>query len=331
MGAPAFVPFPSQEPAWEPEDRCDRSFEAEVGCDVRPPTCDKPCRHPVVKADCRDGFCRIPRGCFVANAPLCEVGRGGLDEPPRQMTLTHDFALQDHELTQAEWTAVGFLNPSTDVSRGGERDCKSADCPVGNVSWLDALSYANRLSELHGLAPCFALEGCTGAVSDGIRCDTIRILASSPYACTGYRLPTATEWQYAVRGGTATSYFTGSMARPSCWQDEKLEAHAWYCANSQLETRPVRGRLPNPWGLYDMLGNASEWNQDTVNLFPDEHLVDYFAEHRDLADGDELRIFRGGAVHSSPDIFPAARCLEAPRSMRGPTGGFRLARTLPSP
>lgn len=246
------------------------------------------------------------------------------------MTLTHDFALRQTELTQAEWMAVGFPNPSGQ-GKGGESDCIAPGCPVGNVSWFEMLAYSNRLSELHGLPPCFALHGCTGAPGQELTCQGVTILAPSIYACEGYRPPTAMEWEYAVRGGTATSFFTGAMNRRGCFEDKGLMAAAWYCANSQLQTRPVKGRVANPWGLHDMLGNTSEWVMDAVQIFPKGPLVDHLAEN-DREEGFELelRAFRGGAVHSSPDIFLASLLLEGGWNARGPTLGFRIVRTLPA-
>lgn len=65
-----------------------------------------------------------------------------------------------------------------------------------------------------------------------------------------YRLPTEAEWEYTCRAGS-----TGSAYGP-------LGAIAWNAYTSDLKTHPVGQKLPNAWGLYDMIGNVYEWCQD---------------------------------------------------------------------
>ncbi len=77
------------------------------------------------------------------------------------------------------------------------------------------------------------------------------------YQKTGifYRLPTEAEWEYACRAGTNTTYFFGNDVA-------QLGKYAWLSGNSDDKFQKSGQKLPNAWGLYDMLGNVMEWTLD---------------------------------------------------------------------
>ncbi|WP_218829081.1 formylglycine-generating enzyme family protein [Burkholderia sp. HI2714] len=138
------------------------------------------------------------------------------------------FAIGRYPVTQAQYAAVTGLSPSSHVG---------AQCPVENVSWIDAVRFCNRLSTADGL-PCGYEIGEDGTSAFPIP------------GSNGYRLPTEAEWEYACRAGTQGSRYG------------ELDAIAWYRDNSGGRTHDVGRKQPNGWGLHDMLGNVWEWCAD---------------------------------------------------------------------
>lgn len=74
-------------------------------------------------------------------------------------------------------------------------------------------------------------------------------------AWLGARLPTEDEWEHACRAGTTGRLWSGES-------DAEFDAIGWSLENSGGTAQPVRGKAPNPWGLYDMCGNVAEWCSD---------------------------------------------------------------------
>jgi formylglycine-generating enzyme required for sulfatase activity len=229
------------------------------------------------------GFVHVAAGSFMMGSPASEAGREQ-DEREHAVTLTRGVWFRTTEVTQGEWQSVMGNNPS-EFKACGET------CPVEGVSWTEATTFLNRLSERAGLEPCY----------DGARFKGL--------TCAGYRLPTEAEWEYAARAGEAGPLYG------------EVDVIAWHEGNAGRTTRPVGTRQANALGLHDMLGNVWEWTQDWYGS--------YGATARDPTGpgSGSSRVIRGGGWDVPPaSLRMAYRAGFAP-SERGNFIGLRIART----
>ncbi|MCK6570654.1 SUMF1/EgtB/PvdO family nonheme iron enzyme [Myxococcota bacterium] len=261
-----------------------------------------------------EGYVTIQPGVFTMGSPVNEAGRFD-DETQHQVTLTRAFALKATEVTQGEWFAVMGTRPSRFAGCGD-------DCPVERVSWYAAVAYCNALSLSEGLPRCYADGG--GADYDAADANSYtRPTWRNGLDCQGYRLPTEAEWEYAARAGTVEASYNGPVGNVDCGFDASLDPIAWYCGNSGDTTHPVGRKRANPWGLYDMLGNVSEWSWDWYAAYPAGAAQD----PRGPAAGG-IRVGRGGAWGYSAQFVRAAFRPGGPPGSRGDSLGFRPARSL---
>jgi formylglycine-generating enzyme len=290
------------------------------------------CNHAPVEARCRDGWCEIPAGCFVMGSPEGEWGRALYQEEQVLVTLTRPFIIQQTEVTQEQWTSRGLANPSRRL-QDGRGDCLDSRCPVGGVTWFEAVTYANLLSERHDppLEHCYILHGCQGEVGNDFYCTAAEAAKPTVYECDGFRLATDAEWEYAARAGTRTAFYSGDITfheefrseRTACLPDSALERIAWYCWNSGGTTHPVGQLEPNGWGLFDMVGNAAELLNDRNDGLPPRTAVDpggTVGLHTN-------RTRCGGSYFSWSSICRSADKLSENWNMRGFSTTLRLVRT----
>lgn len=131
--------------------------------------------------------------------------------------------------------------------------------PVDKVNLVDAVTAPTELYE-----PSFTFEYGSEPTQPAV---TMTQYAAQQFTKwlsrmtdAQYRLPTEAEWEYAARGGTTTAYSWGDDA-------ESIDDYAWYIDNSLEGPGDVGTKMPNPFGLHDMHGNAAEW---TVNEYTED-------------------------------------------------------------
>ena len=233
------------------------------------------CLHKYPKPDCKEGWCTIPKGETTLGSRVDAWRRWAYGQDEARVSFSHDIVVMQHELTRGEWSALVAedpsimrtrVAPSTTTHRG---TCQEANCPVANMSMIEAAHYANLRSKAEGLDSCYAFSGCTGSLGKDLLCTEFIYRYASVYDCPGYRLPTAAEGERLLRAGSRMDTYAGNTQPETnsikCTQRERsLEEIAWYCGNSgDGVAKAVGQKLPNAFGLYDLIGNLSEHTSDT--------------------------------------------------------------------
>ena len=162
-----------------------------------------------------------------------EAGTFPMGSPAGEEGRFFDETLRPVTLTRGYWISDHEVTQAEYESVMGVNPSyfKGAALPVERVSWEDAVEYCRRLT---------GRDRGSGRI-------TVRQV---------YRLPTEAEWENAARAGS-----TGA-------RHGELDAIAWWSGNSGNQTRPVRQKAANAWGLHDMLGNVWEWCGDWYGTYP---------------------------------------------------------------
>jgi len=236
------------------------------------------------------------------NDPLSRLGRRLIRVPEGEFVMGNEqigsvkaripraLLVDPYPTTQDLYLAVMGRNPSrfADDQR-----------PVDSVSWLDATTFCNRLSELAELEPVYEVHGKEVLVH---------------YSRNGYRLPTEAEWEYCCRQAQ------------TCGPDRygPLSNIAWYNSNANGSTQKVGHLQPNSLGLHDMLGNVWEWCNDWYQRrYPQKGQVPLGGPESGLE-----RVLRGGSWNDIPDCARASFRHRTNPLSRESSHGLRLVRSI---
>ncbi len=270
----------------------------------------------------------VPTGKFQMGAPDNQEGYNSTEMPQHLVTIDKGFAMARSAMTVGQFREFvrnsGYVPDSIklggasvyDERSGSLRDDEHAswqddyagnkaadDLPVVNLSWNDAKAYADWLSQRTGKT---------------------------------YRLPNEAEFEYALRGGTTTRYWWGDGTPTSKVEnltgsgDRSRNGRRWSNAfrgyrDGYWGPAPVMSFAANPFGLYDIDGNVSEWVQDCWHESYVRSPTDGSAW---LNPGCSTHVVRGGSWGSSPDQVSSAYRQGTDGSVRSGRVGFRVVREL---
>jgi formylglycine-generating enzyme required for sulfatase activity len=227
----------------------------------------------------------IPAGSFLMGSPLAEKGRYDDEGPQRSVTIAQPFAVSKFELTFDEWDTCVAYG----VCEGNISDAGwgRGKQPVIFVTWDDAQQYVAWLSKTTGKP---------------------------------YRLLTEAEYEYATGGGTQTTFPWGEDIG-------KGNANCDGCGSQwdDKQTAPVGSFAPNPFGLYDTVGNVFEW---TADCYHDNYSGAPIDGSAWTAVDCSRHVVRAGSWRSKPEVLRSADRNWATAANRNSNLGFRIGRTL---
>ena len=203
---------------------------------------------------------------------------GYLDERPAHRVFVDGFSIEKTEVTQALWNEVFAWALAHGYAFEDFERCQTSkpSHPICNLSWHDAVKWANARSEKEGRQPAYFTNATRTAVYRRGKADLSA--DDVDWNANGYRLPTEVEWEKAARGGLERQQYPWPSPGPdfakhldggkaNFWQSgDPFESEA-DCATTPVgyydgHQSPPGADMANGYGLYDMAGNVSEWCWD---------------------------------------------------------------------
>ena len=299
---------------------------------------------------------RIDQNCDGEDAVSCFLGDCAVTLPlDEENELGIDFAeisagpdpLGNYSLTQnmlvmtTEWTQgmMAFIaeQPHNVFSVENVSNFTGSLRPVERIQWHEAAYTANLLTQYENAAHGTSFQECYHCeltLQQTISC-SLSSSFSDIYSCDGYRLPTSAEWEYYTRAGVTADFSTNSSVQgenmvigTSCNNatlsgGTQLTDYAWFCVNNEpIGTKNVAQKSPNPWGLYDVYGNVSEWTND------DSSMLSLEGENpTSSASMNNARLIRGGFYRSPMINMHNGFKTSVSATSFDETLGFRLLRS----
>lgn len=248
-----------------------------------------------------------------------------------------DYYIAKTEVTQQLWAEIMgtdyLANMLTDAQKPDGYICypvgKDDYNPQPYINWFDAIIFSNKLSAARGADPCYYVE------SDGVRVtDPDKWTKSGEWEKTvccdwtknGFRLPTLPEWEFAAGGGAEPL-----QAYPGT--DDFSELHLYGQIEGALPGGATEGlftvatKLPNKLGIYDMVGNVTEWVWELWFEYPGGART-YYQDVITWNYGQRKAIKRGGTIWNwNQQVYFTTSNWTDPIDSRNWPCGMRLART----
>ncbi len=209
------------------------------------------------------------------------------DEEPRKEVEISAFWMSSHEITHDLFMV--YRDPQVDLDEDGNPRVDGITRP--SAPYEDPVFGMGKFGfPAAGMTQFGALQFC-------------RWLSEK----TGefYRLPTEAEWEYACKAGEQDApYFFGKKKK-------QLSQYAWYEKNSEDRFHEVGKLKPNPWGLYDILGNVAEWTLDQYQEDAYNQWQNGVADPWIKPTALHPRSVRGGSFRDEPEDLRSANRIES--------------------